>query len=188
MRARTVLSVILLGTIFGIASGAYFKNKEQLSRQPSSLQKSRMWMPAPVGKHLALIKVKIESPETIPEAGDDEVTLTGRILVNQDIHGELSYTWAVPEDVSIIQGPLTGLLAASQAGEVFEVKLTVRGFNKEKQHLISLNASGIHGGERLGNSAVITSRPEDTWESVAPEMKRAAEEQLGSSSRPRRGQ
>ena len=32
----------------------------------------------------------------------------------------------------------------------------------------------------MGSSALISSRPEDSWEAIAPEMQKAAEEALGS--------
>lgn len=185
MRYRTALT-LFLGLIIGMSGAAYFSNKEK-KRHPSSLKEGKIpWMPAPVGKHLALLKVEIAQPEVLPEAGSDEVTLTGRILVNQNLNSDLSYEWSLPEDVNLIDGQKSDTLSNVKMGQIVEVKITVSGFNKEKQRLISLQASGAQGHEFLGNSAVVVTRPEDTWEAVAPEMKKAADEQLGTVPKARR--
>lgn len=179
MRYRTTLGLILLGLVFGIAGAAHFKGAHK-TKAP--------WMPVPVGKHLALLKVEIATPESVPEAGNDEVTLKGRILVNRNLQGNLTYSWNLPEDVQAVEGAISESLANVKMGQVIEVAITVSGFNKEKQRLISLQTSGHLGNELLGNSAVVASRLEDTWEAVAPEMKKAAEEQLGSESKSHRSQ
>jgi|GEM_PF-1917789 len=178
MRNRTALT-LLLGLIFGISGAAYVSNKEKKLRNPSSVEeKKKPWMPAPIGKHLALLKVEIQQPENLPDEGNDEVTVVGRILVTQDLQGDLTYKWSLPEDVQVVEGHTSDALPGVKAGQVVEVKLTVTGFNKEKQKLISLQAHAQRGDQVLGNSAVIASRPEDTWEAVAPDMKKSAEEQL----------
>lgn len=187
MRNRTISTLVLFGIIFGIASAAYVNDKEKLQRAPASENRKPLWMPAPVGKHLALLRVEIETPHFIPDSGTDAVEIAGRILINQKIKGDLSYAWSLPDDVSVVDGQVSDSLSGVQVGQIVEVNLIVSGFNREKQRLIALQASGHQNGEVLGNSAIIASRPEDTWEAVAPDMKKAADEQLGPVSRARRG-
>lgn len=182
MRYRTTLAVTFLGLLLGLGIGAGkifpAMNHQTDSRTPASVLKQKSWRPLPLGKHLALIKTELEQPELIPNEGDDEVTLNGRIHINQTITGGISYNWVLPEEVEVVSGDLSNTIEDIKMGEVIAVSIKVRGFNKEKQRLIFLKASGKHGGEFLGNSSTIASRPEDTWESIAPEMKKAAEEQL----------
>lgn len=182
MRHRTTLATALLGILIGLGIGASkmvpSMNSKFEVRGPSSIMKQSSWRPLPLGKHLALIKTELSQPETIPEEGDDEVTLNGRIHINQSVTGGISYSWILPKEVEIVRGDLTKTIENAQMGEIFEVSITVRGFNKEQQRLIFLKAVGKHGGEMLGNSSTIASRPEDTWEAIAPEMKKAVEEQL----------
>lgn len=185
MRNRKTLTVILFGLIFGISGAAYVKNKEH-KRHPASIITKGPWQPIPIEKHLTLLKVEIGTPENIPESGNDDVTLTGRILVNRELSGDLNYNWDLPEGVHAVEGQVSDALANVKAGQVVELKLTVSGFNKEKQRLISLQAKGESGNLAMGNSAIIASRPEDTWEAVATDMKKSADEQLGTS-RPSRG-
>lgn len=183
MWTRTTLAIILFGIIFGIAGTAYLNDKGIKGRQPASIQGKKLWMPAPAGKHLAPLKVAIEEPSFIPEKGDDtEVTLVGRILVNHNINSSLTYSWDLPAGVEAVRGELKSNVSGVQSGQTVDVSLTVTGFNKEKQKLIVLKALAVQGQEILGNSALIASRPEDTWESIAPELKRSADEQLGPAS------
>jgi hypothetical protein len=183
MRNRSTLTVLLLGLLFGISGAAYFKQKERAHRSPASTEaKSRIpWVPAPVGKHLALIKVEIAKPEVIPDAGDDEVVIHGRVLVTQNLASDLSYTWHLPDEVQVVSGIISDSLANVKMGQVVDLSITVKGFTKEHQRLISLQASANRGELVLGGSAVLASRPEDTWEAVAPDMKKSADEQLGPS-------
>lgn len=186
MRIRATL-IIFLGIIFGISGAAFFSEKSKSRNPASSLEGNPLWVPAPIGKHLALLKVEIGKPEHIPESGaNEEITLVGKILVSQKIQSDLSYSWTLPEDVQVIEGQTSDSLSNVQTGQIVEVKLTVAGFNKEKQRLISLQASSKGGTETLGGSAVVASRPEDTWEAVAPEMKKSADEQLAPSKSNRR--
>lgn len=183
MRNRKTLTVLLLGLIFGISGAAYFKEKNRsATRGPSSVGGKKIpWVPAPVGKHLALLKVEIAKPAMIPEDSDEEILIQGRILVSQDLQGDLKYSWTLPADVEVVSGPLSDSLSAVKAGQIVDLSITVRGFTTEAQKLISLHASAARGELVLGNSAILPSRPEDTWEAVAPEMKKDAEEQLGTS-------
>ncbi|MGZ3769265.1 MAG: hypothetical protein ACXVCP_06475 [Bdellovibrio sp.] len=175
MRNRTTI-IFILGLIIGI-SGAAFLNKPSYQRKPA-------WIPAPIGKHLAPIKVAIEKPSSIPDQGGDEVTITGRVSIIQNLDGNLSYSWNLPENVNLVSGRLSGIIENVSAGQTVDITLTVSGFNKEQQRHISLQASSLRGSETLGGSAVIASRPEDTLESVAYKMKQSADEQLGQTSRP----
>lgn len=190
MRNRTTLTVLLLGLLVGISGAAYFKDKAKLERRPSSVNdgmKAKIpWVPSPAGKHLALIKVELSPLHEIPEDSTTETVVRGRILVTQDLQGDLTYSWHIPEDVQVVAGSLKDSLADVKMGQVVDLSLTVTGFNKESQKLISLQASAARGNMILGGSAIIASRPEDTWEAVAPEMKKEAEAQLGASRPSRR--
>lgn len=190
MRNRATLTVILLGLLLGISGAAYFKDKAKLERRPSSVEggmKSKIpWVPGPVGKHLALIKVEITAAHEIPAVRNEETVLRGRILVSQDLQGDLTYAWHLPEDVTVVEGTLKDSFANVKMGQIVDLQLTVTGFSKESQQLISLQASAVRGELVLGGSSVLASRPEDTWEAVAPEMKKEADAQLGVSHRPAR--
>lgn len=185
MRNRTTLTVLLFGLLVGISGAAYLKDKSKSERHPAaagnSMKAKIPWVPNPSGKHLALIKVELSTTHEIPEDNTTETVVRGRILVTQDLQGDLNYSWHVPEDVTVVAGNLKDSLANVKMGQVIDLSLTVIGFSKESQQLISLQASANRGNMVLGGSAILASRPEDTWEAVATEMKKEADAQLGTS-------
>lgn len=190
MRKRKIVVLSILGFGIGMYGAAYYSQSSAASRLPASIlsDRSSSWIPTPMGKHLALFQVELASTP-IPDNNSEEVEIKGRILVNQEMQGDLSYVWDIPEGVELVEGQLTDAFAQVQKGQIVEVRIVVTGFSKESQKLIGLQATGKKGSETLGGSALLASRPEDTWEAVAPEMKKAAEEQfgLGSGSKSRRG-
>ncbi|MEN0058229.1 MAG: hypothetical protein AAGB31_05295 [Bdellovibrio sp.] len=177
MRKRTALTLIL-GLLLGIAGVAYIKQPPTLSsRKAPLLMPSRQ----PSGKHLAMFKLEITTEESIPESGTDVVHLVGRVAINQELSAGGTYAWSLPEGVEVVSGSLTDALPTDNLSNVIELHLFVSGFNKETQKLISLQVSGQRGQQVLGGSALIASRPEDTLEATAAEMRQRAEEQLGPS-------
>ncbi|MFM6929652.1 MAG: hypothetical protein ACKOX6_14380 [Bdellovibrio sp.] len=174
MRKRTKLVLIAASMILGFSGMAAYKTSQ--TRNPTAQAK---WIPQELGKHLAPIKAKILPLEQTPESGDHEVTLIGHISVNGPVDSDLSYAWTLPDGVSVVEGVLNNQLANVQPGQTVELKITVMGFSKEHQSQVSLKASVRKGPLEMGASALISSRPEDNWEAVAPEMQKAAEKELG---------
>ncbi|MGE5085879.1 MAG: hypothetical protein ACM3MG_06215 [Bacillota bacterium] len=175
MRKRTKLVLIAASMILGFLGMAPYKTSQV--RIPASQQK---WVPQELGKHLAPIKAKILPLEQTPDSGDHEVTLVGQITINSSVDSDLSYAWTLPEGVSVVEGVLSDQLPHVQPGQIVELKIAVIGFSKEHQSQVSLKASAQKGPMEMGAAALISSRPEDSWEAVAPEMQKAAEESLGS--------
>lgn len=174
MRNRTVKTFFLITVVFGVASAAYLKDKEKKERAPSSLPK-KIWLPAPVGKHLALVKIDITPMAPIPNSSEETVTLKGRILVQQSTPDGVSYRWHLPTEVELIQGQSFKEKIKVPTGTVLETEITVRGFSNESQQKISLQAFSKRGREQLGGSALIVSRPDETFEAKAPQMREAVE-------------
>lgn len=178
MRKRKIVFTAAFMTLaLGASLFSFSGNSEE--RSPAAASKTS-WRPLPVGKHLAAFHVELKTENEIPEDADDEVSLVARILVNQDLQSDFNYSWSLPEGVSVVEGEVSDSLANVKAGQVVELKLTVVGFSKEKQKMISLGVKARAGNEVLGNSALIVSRSEDTLEAEAPELRRSAEAQLGS--------
>jgi hypothetical protein len=175
MRLRAIKTFLLVGSIFGIATLAYYGDKDKKERSPASAQPKKLWVPAPIGKHLALVKVDISALDFVPESGDGEVTLLGRLTLTQKPTTGLNYRWHLPPDVQIVNGLPFAENLNVEPGQVFEVEIRVRGFNKESQKRISLQAYAKRGGQTLGASALLVSRPEDTYEASAPSVREAVE-------------
>lgn len=175
MRIRSLI-IAIAGLLLGITGMAVMQKTS--TRTPASAYKSK-WVPQESAKHLAALKVELTSAQEIPDSGDVETTLIGKITLQQNAQSEVSYSWTLPEGVQAVDGDLSDSFPNVTAGQTIEVKLIVSGFTKEKQSLIALQSSVVAAGMQLGGSAILTSRPEDTWEAVAPQMQQAAEEKLG---------
>lgn len=182
-KRKIVFTAAFMSLALGASLYSFSGNSEE--RSPAAATKTS-WRPLPIGKHLATFHVELKAENEIPEDGNSEVTLMARILVNQDLQSDFNYSWSLPEGVSVVAGEVSDSLANVKSGQVVELKLTVLGFSKEKQNMISLGVKAKAGNEVLGNSAIIVSRSEDTLEAEAPELRRSAEAQLGSETFKRR--
>jgi Cu/Ag efflux pump CusA len=137
-----------------------------------------------VSEKLAVVSeslpVNVGKPTLGPQSSIlGEMLIVGHISVNAPIDSDLSYAWTLPEGVSVVEGVVSDQLANVGPGQTVELKITVIGFSKEHQSQVSLKASVQKGRMEMGDSALISSRPEDNWEAVAPEMQKAAEKELG---------
>ena len=120
-----------------------------------------------LGKHLAVISVALQTNE-IPESEDSELNILGYIRLNQPADNDVQYKWTLPEGVYLVEGQTEDSLSGMKAGEVAQVKITVRGFSKESLKLISFQSFIQIGDSQFGNSSVISSRPDDSIEVISP--------------------
>ena len=88
----------------------------------------------------------------------------------------INYKWILPDDVEVVKGYLTSDILNPIANQSYDIEISVKGFNSLDRKDVSLVATTRdENGTELGNSAVITSRPEDSMEHIAPEMMVKAE-------------
>lgn len=173
MRKRTL---VIIAMIIALGAGRLFMVRVGSHREPAMSPINAKPISQESSKHLQAVKVQILKPDHIPDSGDEEVTLIGKISVHQKVAGDITYNWVLPEGVEAVEGETSDGVSDIEPGKDAEVKIVVTGFNKEKQSLVAFQASVPYGNSRLGNATIISSRPEDTWESVAPQMQKAAEE------------
>lgn len=172
MRNRKITLLIL--AVAALGAGMTFYSTSQ-NRKPASAQ---AWRPLPIGKHLSAFQIEIQ--EQVPESSDEDATFIARVRVMQDLQGDFKFQWNLPPEVEVVEGQTEDSFAMPQAGQIVELQLKLRGFSKEAQKTLSLDVEGYRQNQTVGSSAVVVSRTEDTLEAVAPELKRSAEEQLGS--------
>lgn len=181
--SRPLMKKVMLFSSVGFAAGALaMATKTAFSSsskgvEGSTILASKSFAPSslPQGKHLSVIQVALQAPQGVPENEFDEVTLEGWVRLNQPVENDLKVRWDLPEGVVAVNGNVEETLEHVQAGETMRVNLTVKGFSKESFKLITLHGFIAAGENQLGNSAVLTSRPEDSFEmlrttaSVEPE-------------------
>lgn len=159
--------------VFGCLAGAsavalntgHKPDETQIKRGLASVPAASPFIAGKVfGKHLAPIQVAVRAPAGIAVRDADETELVGWVRLNQPIQGQIEYSWNLPEGVQVIEGSAQSFLDEMPVGETKEVRLVVRGFSGEELRLITLQASIRAGEEIVGNSASLTSRPEDSYE------------------------
>jgi len=175
--ARTGL--VLLGLSLGAAAVNFSYLHEKPRRSVASLAPYKPHGLI-LGKQGAAMNVEIVGPASYPENPSDEVELVGFLTQHLAADSGLSYTWALPEGVELVEGSLSSNFQNLPLGVPHQVRILVRGFSKEKQKSITLNSQLIIRNTPLTASAIIVSRPEDTLEArvmdLQAQAKAAAEE------------
>ncbi len=163
---------LLVICVFGFTAGASAVALNQSKSSPTSPQRNlastAMLKIKPegkiLGKHLAPLQVSIQAPTGIASRDHDVTELVGWIRLNQPLLGQIQYKWELPEGVHKMSGEISAQFENLPVGETQEVRISVSGFSQEELKLISLIAFTEAGEEVVGNSASLTSRPEDSFE------------------------
>lgn len=165
---KKIAVTVVCGTALGAgAAWSLVEKSEPIARdrRVASLgDEAKAKPPLMMGKHLAVVQVSIQTPEGIADRDDQETKLVGWIRLNQPVENDLKYRWELPPGVHAVSGQTEDAIASLKSGETAKVELSVTGFSKEDLDLISLHGFVEAGEMRLGNSAVVTSRPQDSYE------------------------
>ena len=122
-------------------------------------------------KHLMPLVITVSGPETFPKDPEAVVTLKATVRTPFPEFALINYTWILPDDVEVVKGYVSSDILNPIANQPYKIEISVKGFNALDRKDISLIAKTRDAsGTELGNSAVITSRPEDSMEHIAPEM------------------
>jgi hypothetical protein len=120
-------------------------------------------------KGLSTLRVEINPLQDIPENASDEVVLEATIAVNQTPpNGILNYEWQWDEGVQWLEGNPSGQLFEVKSGDLRTLRVKIRGFSREYSRLVQLSARFDGTESRIGNTALVHSRPEDSFEYIAP--------------------
>lgn len=181
---KRMIFIGVIGLVSGI-SGMYIwsqttKNSIQ-GRGLASIGQIREKLPGKFlasshSKHLSVISVRLMPPEKIPVDSQDSVELFAHVTLNQGPPEDLEIEWTVPEDVRVVSGDIRSQIPQAVPGHEYTLRLIVAGFNKTDQKIVSLSASTERNGISLGGSSLISSRPEDSMEYIAPRMAEGARE------------
>ena len=171
VKTTTKILVASLSAACGLIMGYGFMSlttMKSADRHTASLGVGPKWEPAGLGKHLAPVRVQIQTPAVLLDHDEQEVEITGYVTLSQEAQGDVHYEWLLPEGVSLVDGILSDSWANMHPGQTAVSKISVTGFSKEQRRILSLEASTQIGTNRLGNTAVVSSRPEDSMEYIAP--------------------
>ncbi len=128
-------------------------------------------------KHLSTIQIEIQPLNEIPKSDSDELELKALIRVQRDLGGQpLSYRWIPDSGVTVLSGNLEGQLLNMNPSQEHELRILVKGFSKEYSRLVRLEAFLPESEIKVGNAALVHSRPEDSYEFIAPLVHMSIEE------------
>lgn len=181
LRKKLIISSAL-GILFGILGMHFFSPQHLASekRDLASLNSKFDKLPGLAqmqSKHLSAISVRLIAPDEIPEdSQNDIVQLNATVVLNQGPSQDIDIDWNLPNDAVIISGEKSFKISNAMPGQIYPVSIIISGFNKTDKKLVLVAASFIRDGIKLGSSSLISSRPEDSMEYLAPEMAEAASE------------
>ncbi len=168
----TVASLFIVCATLAFSSRWNFSKPHQNQRNLAATMKMDRLM----GKQLTALSVQMEPLEKIPEFDHEGVKLKGLITANATDGSAIHFQWDLPAGVSVISGDVSGTLENMNPGDTAEVELEVTGFSREVGKHIILFGKVRHGEDELTHSALMASRPEDSMEYVAPQMREYAQE------------
>lgn len=167
--------ILLFGSGWFVASVVDKKNSTAQNLQ--SLNRVKAQSTIMMEKHLMPVTVSIVALEEIPEGPGELISIKGQIKTPFDDFNSIQYQWNLDQDVELVKGQLKNEILNPIAGHVYEVELVLRNFDKQYRKELNLQAYVIDPeGVKLGNSTIITSRPEDSMEHLAPMMMVKAQE------------
>lgn len=181
--SKILIRNLIVTTVCGISFGAigmhfYAQHQENGFRDLASIGPSLDKLPGAAliqSKHLALISVRLEAPQEIPVDSQDSVELNGTVTLNHSGGSQdVQIDWNLPEDVRVLRGEVHFQISQMLPGKTYPVSLLVQGFNKTDKKVISVSASTFRNGLKIGNSSLVSSRPEDSMEFIAPKMSESA--------------
>ena len=167
-----------IASLFIICVTLAFSSRWSFPKQPEAQRNlaATMKMDRVMGKHLSVLSVQMEPLDKVPEFDHEQVKLKGFITANATNGSSIQYHWDLPAGIFVVGGDLSGTLTEMNPGDTAEVELDVTGFSRETGKHIILGAKVRMGDDELGQNAMIASRPEDSMEYVAPQMREYAQE------------
>lgn len=162
------ISIIAFGFVAGYVGMLHLSQRTQV-QSTSFASKSKN--PIHMGKQHLLTSVKIQTPTIMPQVDTEEVTLIGYVTLHQHTNRPLYWEWVLPEGVTVIKGDVKDYEVNPIPGKTYLTEITVTGFSKEEKKTLTLQGYIETDSARSGNSYVVSSDPESSFEYIAPELK-----------------
>lgn len=156
------ICVSLLGISFGYGITRFMSSEYDMSsRSTASIPLTKIGVDQVSFNY---IDMKIDNV-SLAENKDDTSIVQVRITALKDIPTTLNYKWLLGRDVTTSE-TLEGVLEPLMQGQskVFEIR--VQNYSRETQSHVSLELSGDLVGHNVQREAIISSRPEDSFEYV----------------------
>lgn len=100
------------------------------------------------------------------------IPITAQVSMPFDFDGELEYKWLLSENIVLVHGAANGKISQLKANKNYSLKIQVQGFSTVENRQIVLQISGNKNGRRLTADAIISSKMEDTFESIVQNVEK----------------
>ncbi|AGH96525.1 hypothetical protein [Pseudobdellovibrio exovorus] len=117
-----------------------------------------------------VIQVKITHENV--KKNSDKNAIQAEVSIPFDFNGPLSYRWKIGENVTVIEGELTGQLSELRKESPAKFKIVVTGFSLESNHHVGFEILGEQSGHRISGDSLIASDPESTFENVVQNVEK----------------
>lgn len=127
-----------------------------------------------VGKHMALLQSQIRAIE-LPEDDRDEASLEALVTLTQAIDGSVTYKliWDKDSGVEAVSD-IIGYLDPQLVGVQQKIEFKLRRFSRSERKIVTFLVEAQRDGHVYGSTALVSSRPEDSMEYIAPEKMESA--------------
>lgn len=154
-------AIISIGGILGYTSVKWL-TPEPMNRSIASYPISKL---GKVQNARNLFDVKLNTEGlALTDDGTSIIKVSIEALKNFD--SGLVYSWNLPQDIEVLEGPLSENLGAFTAGQSKDFTLKVRQFSKQLKKFISFEIKGDYEQRPINREILISSRVEDSFEYV----------------------
>ena len=166
-------SVIAISAAAGYGAMKYIQKENSPNRYLASMTMGKM---AHEQFSKTIFDIKVKNVE-IGLTESDVSTVQVTIDAFNEIPEGLSYTWHLPDDISVSAGSQQGLLQKFSANDTQTLELKIKGYSKAKKSFISFSIEGNLGDAKLKREVLLSSRPEDSFEYIVQNYEKSKQAQ-----------
>ncbi len=172
-------SIVAISALVSYSAISYIQKVNSPNRFLASVTSSKM---ASAQFAKSLFDIKVTNIEIgLSEA--DPSTVQVDIEAFKAIPAGLPYNWNIPDDVTILEGQQAGQLAEFSANQIQTITLKIKGYNKTKKSYLGFYIDGTIGNIKLQRNALLSSRPEDSFEYVVQQNEKIKEANVKASNK-----
>jgi len=126
-----------------------------------------------------IVDLKINT-KVIQKDGKNVTEVVAFVSLPFDFAGQLQYKWTLGQNITLVEGALTGSSQDQFQREVpQQIKITVSGFDPSQLRHIGFEILGDKNGRRIFADGLISSQKENSFEDVVQHVEKIKAEKLG---------
>lgn len=159
-------AIVLIGLAVGgvVAASVHGMREPAVGSAEFASQSPNQPFRAFAGKSQAFLLVNVSPVGEIPSSDLEIAELRVSVRAQKDFPAPLHISWDLPSEIEVVEGRTSSEHPAPKAGDVIELTVKLKGFSREVRRLVGVQALVNVEGAEMGNSAVMTSLPEESFE------------------------